>query len=445
MLLFVIHLTKLCSRFLLQVADNLLHDRVNLLVVKRFRLVLQEEADRVRLFALREVLSFIDVEEFDGLEELALAVGSDFPDSVERYCLVDEEGEVALHGRELGDVGEGNFVLLRFLHQRRPREFGVINFPFDVHLLADAVGYDTQGTEQFSRRSLDAQAGRVNIVGKLAEDKLLQVNAKAEEDIFHVSLQLINRRLLVGMRPTVFHPFAVEPQGKVIVFLELSQRFAFLAVLFRIGIAVAEFVETDIGILAFRIVFDALQTAEEECLAHGVEVGTQRVHQHDATVGGIGLELIVISRAGQRVVQDFVKTAARQLFGDEILHRVAVVRRSLVGQTGLHMFAELDVVVAVDAEDIFDDIHVALHIVAVNGDAEGQSFSILLGDFHLEAFRDALNCLYRNHFPDEAVNLLVSQGNSIGIHRIRVNILDGTGDGTASHFLNQTRRVFQDI
>ena len=83
----------MCSRFLLQVADNLLHDRVNLLVVKRFRLVLQEEADRVRLFALREVLSFIDVEEFDGLEELALAVGSDFPDSVERYCLVDEEGE----------------------------------------------------------------------------------------------------------------------------------------------------------------------------------------------------------------------------------------------------------------------------------------------------------------------------------------------------------------
>ena len=247
------------------------------------------------------------------------------------------------------------------------------------------------------------------------------------------------------MRPTVFHPFAVEPQGKVIVFLELSQWFAFLAVLFRVGIAVAELVETDIGILAFRIVLDALQTAEEECLAHGIEVGTQRVHQHDAAVGRVGLEFLVISRTGQRVVQDFVEAATRQLFGDEVLHCVAVIRRSLVGQTGLHVFAELHVVVAVDAEDIFDDIHVALHIVAVNRDAEGQAFGILLGDFHLEAFHDALDGLYGDFLPDEAVNLLVSQGNSIGIHRIRVNILDGTGDGTASHFLNQTRRVFQDI
>ena len=46
-------------------------------------------------------------------------------------------------------------------------------------------------------------------------------------------------------------------------------------------VAVAVFEESYVGILAVHISCDTLQTAEQQCLTHDTEIGTQRIHQFD--------------------------------------------------------------------------------------------------------------------------------------------------------------------
>ena len=62
--------TQLRLQLVFQVGDDFTHDFVNLLVVERGILVLEEEAYRIALLACFEVLAFIDVEQGDFLQEL---------------------------------------------------------------------------------------------------------------------------------------------------------------------------------------------------------------------------------------------------------------------------------------------------------------------------------------------------------------------------------------
>ena len=159
----------------------------------------------------------------------------------------------------------------------------------------------------------------------------------------------------------------------------------------------------------------------------------------------ISSQCLIISRAGKRVVQNLVEAIAAKLFGDEVLHLVAMVGRSLVTQARLHMVAEFDIIVSVDAEDIFDDIHITLYIDAINRYFKAQSFFRLRGNLHLQAVDDALDRLSRDDFTRQRVDLLVRQVYLIGFEYFRINVLDGTGDGSASHLFDQEGGIFQDI
>ena len=65
--------TEFRAQLLLQLFDDLAHNGFRLLVVHRLRLVRKCEGNGIALFARREMLSFINVEEFDLAEQFLFA------------------------------------------------------------------------------------------------------------------------------------------------------------------------------------------------------------------------------------------------------------------------------------------------------------------------------------------------------------------------------------
>ena len=54
---------------LFEVGDEFLHDGIYLLVIECALLILQDEVDRIALFALGQVFALIDIKEFDALQQ----------------------------------------------------------------------------------------------------------------------------------------------------------------------------------------------------------------------------------------------------------------------------------------------------------------------------------------------------------------------------------------
>ena len=84
-------------------------------------------------------------------------------------------------------------------------------------------------------------------------------------------------------------------------------------------VAVSEFEETDIAIFTFRIMFDAFQATKQQRLAHAIQISTQRIHQHHTVRNRVSGKIVIVSRACQRVIQNFVETATAKLFGNQVL------------------------------------------------------------------------------------------------------------------------------
>ena len=78
-------------------------------------------------------------------------------------------------------------------------------------------------------------------------------------------------------------------------------------------VAVTEFKEFQIRILAVGIMRNAFQSAEQQSLAHTVQVRTQRIQQHHQAVGRISFQSVIISGASQRVIQYFIESATHEL------------------------------------------------------------------------------------------------------------------------------------
>ena len=76
---------------------------------------------------------------------------------------------------------------------------------------------------------------------------------------------------------------------------------------------------------------------------------------------------------------------------------------------------------------------------------DGQTFGCFRNDFHLQASQNTLNGLYRNVLTDQTVDLVVSQFYGIRLYRIRINILDRSGNLTTGYFLDQQSGTFQYI
>ena len=107
-------------------------------------------------------------------------------------------------------------------------------------------------------------------------------------------------------------------------------------VLFAEIVAIPELEELQVGILAVGVVRHTFQPAEQQRLAHRVQVGTQRVHQLHQMRSRITLQPVIIGRTLQRIVQDFIETATYQLFCHEVLQLMAFVFIAFDIQRGFH-------------------------------------------------------------------------------------------------------------
>ena len=67
---------------------------------------------------------------------------------------------------------------------------------------------------------------------------------------------------------------------------------------------------------------DALETTEEECLTHHVEVVAQGVHQVHQVLGLIGLIAVIVGCTSERVVEYLIESATHQLLGYYLLQAV---------------------------------------------------------------------------------------------------------------------------
>ena len=183
----------------------------------------------------------------------------------------------------------------------------------------------------------------------------------------------------------------------MIIFRVRSERFFRIALLFVEVIAVTEFKEPQIRILTVGIVRNTLQSAKEQRLAHSVQIGAKRIHQHHKVLGRIGFQTVVICGTRQRVIQDFIETASHQLFGNQILQSVGLVPLTFRCQAGLQCSRNLYIIITVNTENIFYHVTIALHIHTIRRYIQCQAFCRFGYNLHFQTRHDALYCLCRNH------------------------------------------------
>lgn len=95
--------------------------------------------------------------------------------------------------------------------------------------------------------------------------------------------------------------------------------------LVEVLIRVAEFEELQVGVLAVGIVGDTLQAAEENRLAHHIQVARKRVHNADQTFCGIAVQVFVVGGLRQGVVQNLVETGTHELLAHQVLQLMLLV------------------------------------------------------------------------------------------------------------------------
>ena len=252
-------------------------------------------------------------------------------------------------------------------------------------------------TQLTTGRSGNAQTCRIDIVSQIAEDNLLQVHTEPNQNIFDIRFQFVDGRLFIRMRPIVIHTATAHPQAQTIFFREFGQCFTFLLMVDIVIVAVSEFKETDIAILAFRIMFDTFQASEQQRLAHAIQISAQRIHQHHTVRNRISGKMVIVSRACQRVIQNLIETATAKLFGNQVLQFITAVGRSLITQIGLHIVTEFHIIISVNTENIFDHVNIALYIDTIYGHIDHQTFSRFGNDLHFQAIQNALDRFNRNH------------------------------------------------
>ena len=83
--------------------------------------------------------------------------------------------------------------------------------------------------------------------------------------------------------------------------------------------------------------------------------------------GGIFGQGAIVVFGGQRIVEYFIESGACELLGYKAAQCVVGIARSLEREAGVEFVAKFYVVVALDAQNVFDDVARAAYVVAVGG------------------------------------------------------------------------------
>ena len=382
---------------------------------------MQNHADGVGLLASLELFALIDVEQGHRLQQLLLAGLDHATDVVVGHLTVHEQRQVAAQRQRLGQVGVLDVLLHRQLAGEVPVNLCIIDRLVHVKLLGYRLVNDTHHGDGLAAMVAVAQGGIEDFVLILLDDQVMEVDAHIDQHVLEVGLEVIDSEFphLVGPRLVVV--VAAEPHRHLGALAVGGECFFLLTDAAVVAIDVAELVETQVGVLVVDVAGDALQTAEQQCLTHDVQVAAEGIHNLDAQVGGIGRQALVVGTHGQRVVHHLVVTDAGELVADGLLHVVAPVHVGLVRQAAVNGIGKLDVVVAIDAQDVLDHVTGATHVNAVGGHDEVDFLVVLSGNFHFQALDDVANLIVRDVLADEALHIVVVQldgeaGEVVGFH-----------------------------
>ena len=108
-------------------------------------------------------------------------------------------------------------------------------------------------------------------------------------------------------------------------------------------------------------------------------------------------KIVIVSRTGQRVIQNLVETATTKLFGNQVLQFITAVSRSLIAQIRLYIVTEFHIIISVNTENILDHVDIALYINTIYRHINHQTFGSFGHDLHFQAFQNALDRFNRNH------------------------------------------------
>ena len=99
------------------------------------------------------------------------------------------------------------------------------------------------------------------------------------------------------------------------------------------------------------------------------------------------------------------------------------IRLALYGKRRFQLCWNFNIVITIDAKNIFHNITGALHIRAISRNAERQAFSILFQYVHFQTLHDIANRFITKLFTNQVVAVFIFQTNLCIGYRIRIYIL----------------------
>lgn len=201
-------------------------------------------------------------------------------------------------------------------------------------------------------------------------------------------------------------------------------------------IDIAEFVESTVGTAAVGVVGYSLKAAEEERLAHYVEVDTERIEQLHAAFGGELARLGIVSLGGERVVENLAPAGAGEHVADGAAEVVGSVNRCLVRQTRMEARIHRYLVVVVDTQEVFDHIAGAANIYAVGRHAEDEVLAIALA-LYLEGVEDSVDGVMMEVGTYQTAEVAILHYHLVGSHHCRIIVGHGAYKASAGELADK--------
>ena len=247
------------------------------------------------------------------------------------------------------------------------------------------------------------------------------------------------------MSPRAFHALARHPESEMRLFGVCLHRILSVSFLVEVLIGVAELEELQVGVLAVGIVGDTLQAAEENRLAHHIQVARKWVHDAYQALCGIAVQVFVVGSLRQGVVQNLVETGTHELLAHQVLQLMLLVFVALDDERGLQLFGHFHIIIAIHAQDIFHNVARTLNVHTIGRHFELQALGILRLDDHFERRNDALDGVVRNLLTNQLVHVIVLQIHVEVGQRLGIDILDFHRNLSASQFLAEQGSLLQGV
>ena len=338
------------------------------------------------------------------------------------HFTVDQQREVALDGLCLGQRCVERVALFGCRCDGIPVELSEEDGSLEVGVAAQRLRHNAQASKLTTFGGADDESLREDrAFGAFSNSEHSIGYAGTAQDACDSGFEIVERGFLGRTQPVALARGACNPESEARFFRVWRQRCFGGAFFFGIEeIDIPELIEGTVGIPAVGVVRYCLKSAEEKCLAQYVEVLAQRVEKLDTMVGGIFGKTFEVAFRGEGIIEYFHPPRSGELFGDSAPQIVGSVDGCLVGKTGMKLGLHRNLIVAVDAEEVFDDVAGTAYIDAICRDGEAET---AVGDVFYSYFKgreDAVDGVMAEFISDECVEIAVFHFDGIRSYRLRI-------------------------